>query len=85
MGTTCPSPSRTLLVVVLPTARSISARTVRTDLALLDQKQLMRYLGPAPLIGPFDSTGYPVGCKSACEANLDGDPCGWFHIPREIS
>lgn len=29
---------------------------------------------PAPLIGPFDSTGFPVGCKSACEANLDGDP-----------
>ncbi|KAJ3980662.1 thaumatin-like protein [Lentinula detonsa] len=31
-------------------------------------------LGPAPLIGPFDSTGFPVGCKSACDANLDGDP-----------
>ncbi|KAH0826541.1 thaumatin [Lanmaoa asiatica] len=29
---------------------------------------------PAPLIGPFDSTGFPVGCKSACEADLDGDP-----------
>ncbi|EPT04616.1 Osmotin thaumatin-like protein [Fomitopsis schrenkii] len=29
---------------------------------------------PAPLIGPYDSSGYPVGCKSACEANLDGDP-----------
>ncbi|KAJ3875392.1 thaumatin [Lentinula edodes] len=29
---------------------------------------------PAPLIGPFDSTGFPVGCKSACDANLDGDP-----------
>ncbi|KAI8978277.1 Osmotin thaumatin-like protein [Trametes punicea] len=28
---------------------------------------------PAPLIGPFDSTGFPVGCKSACEAGL-GDP-----------
>ncbi|KIJ56341.1 hypothetical protein M422DRAFT_150973 [Sphaerobolus stellatus SS14] len=28
---------------------------------------------PAPLIGPFDSTGFPVGCKSACFANLDGD------------
>ena len=23
--------------------------------------------------GPFDSTGFPVGCKSACEANLDGN------------
>ncbi|KAF8519210.1 thaumatin-like protein [Gautieria morchelliformis] len=29
---------------------------------------------PAPLIGPFDSTGFPVGCRSACQANLDGDP-----------
>ncbi|KAJ3726455.1 thaumatin-like protein [Lentinula guzmanii] len=28
---------------------------------------------PAPLAGPFDSTGFPVGCKSACDANLDGD------------
>jgi hypothetical protein len=29
---------------------------------------------PAPLIGPLDS-GFPVGCKSACDANLDGNPC----------
>ncbi|ESK92281.1 thaumatin-like protein [Moniliophthora roreri MCA 2997] len=29
---------------------------------------------PAPLKGPFDSTGFPVGCKSACFANLDGHP-----------
>ncbi|KAF9255160.1 Osmotin, thaumatin-like protein [Marasmius fiardii PR-910] len=29
---------------------------------------------PAPLKGPFDSTGFPVGCKSACIANLDGNP-----------
>ncbi|KAI9056419.1 Osmotin thaumatin-like protein [Trametes sanguinea] len=28
---------------------------------------------PAPLKGPFDSTGFPVGCRSACEAGL-GDP-----------
>lgn len=28
---------------------------------------------PGPLIGPFDSTGFPVGCKSACEAGLS-DP-----------
>lgn len=28
---------------------------------------------PAALQGPYDSTGFPVGCKSACEANLDGD------------
>ena len=30
--------------------------------------------GPAPLKGPFDSIGFPVGCKSACEANFDGNP-----------
>lgn len=29
---------------------------------------------PAPLKGPFDSTGFPLGCKSACAANLDGNP-----------
>ncbi|KIK61377.1 hypothetical protein GYMLUDRAFT_581762 [Collybiopsis luxurians FD-317 M1] len=29
---------------------------------------------PAPLKGPFDSSGFPVGCKSACDANLDGNP-----------
>ncbi|KAI0710079.1 thaumatin-like protein [Earliella scabrosa] len=28
---------------------------------------------PAQLKGPFDSTGFPVGCKSACLAGL-GDP-----------
>ncbi|TFK49637.1 thaumatin-like protein [Heliocybe sulcata] len=28
---------------------------------------------PSPLAGPFDSSGFPVGCKSACQANLDGD------------
>ncbi|KAL4242727.1 Thaumatin family protein [Abortiporus biennis] len=29
---------------------------------------------PASLKGPLDSTGFPVGCKSACAANLDGNP-----------
>jgi len=29
---------------------------------------------PAQLKGPFDSTGFPVGCKSACVANLSGNP-----------
>ncbi|TFK96477.1 thaumatin-like protein [Pterulicium gracile] len=29
---------------------------------------------PAALKGPFDSAGFPVGCKSACFANLDGNP-----------
>ncbi|KAI0072911.1 thaumatin-like protein [Panus rudis PR-1116 ss-1] len=29
---------------------------------------------PDPLKGPFNSTGFPVGCKSACAANIDGNP-----------
>ncbi|TFK94007.1 thaumatin-like protein [Polyporus arcularius HHB13444] len=29
---------------------------------------------PAEIQGPFDSNGFPVGCKSACEAGLGGDP-----------
>ncbi|KZT28281.1 thaumatin-like protein [Neolentinus lepideus HHB14362 ss-1] len=29
---------------------------------------------PAALKGPFDSNGYPVGCKSSCAADLDGNP-----------
>lgn len=29
---------------------------------------------PAPIQGPFEPSGFPVGCKSACEANLDGNP-----------
>jgi len=29
---------------------------------------------PAPLKGPFDASGFPVGCRSACEANLSGNP-----------
>lgn len=29
---------------------------------------------PPAIQGPFDSTGFPVGCKSACAANLDGNP-----------
>nr|ADX07312.1 putative thaumatin-like protein [Flammulina velutipes] len=28
---------------------------------------------PAALKGPYDSSGFPVGCKSACFANLDGN------------
>jgi len=28
---------------------------------------------PDALKGPFDSNGYPLGCKSACYANLDGN------------
>jgi len=29
---------------------------------------------PSPLQGPYDPSGFPVGCKSACFANLSGDP-----------
>lgn len=29
---------------------------------------------PEPLKGPFDPSGAPVGCKSACAANVDGNP-----------
>lgn len=32
------------------------------------------FQGPSALKGPYDSTGYPVGCKSACVANLSGNP-----------
>jgi len=28
---------------------------------------------PQQLKGPFDNVGFPVGCKSACVANLDGN------------
>lgn len=31
-------------------------------------------LGPAPLRGPTDPAGTVLGCESACEANLDGNP-----------
>ncbi|KII91853.1 hypothetical protein PLICRDRAFT_105393 [Plicaturopsis crispa FD-325 SS-3] len=29
---------------------------------------------PAPLKGPFDGSGFPVGCRSACQAGLSPDP-----------
>ncbi|CAE6411161.1 unnamed protein product [Rhizoctonia solani] len=28
---------------------------------------------PAPLKGPYDNSGFPVGCKPACFASLDGN------------
>ena len=34
---------------------------------------------PLEIQGPYDSTGFPVGCKSACFANLDGDPSKFFY------
>jgi outer membrane protein assembly factor BamB len=29
--------------------------------------------GPTPIKGPFDSSGAAVGCRSACQANLDNN------------
>lgn len=61
-------------------ALSTSALTVRTGsivaicLALIQ----IKLAGPAPLQGPYDSSGFPVGCKSACEANIDGDPVSYY-------
>ncbi|KAH6910701.1 thaumatin [Coprinopsis sp. MPI-PUGE-AT-0042] len=44
---------------------------------------------PAALKGPFDRNGFPLGCKSACIANLDGNPAnsrnccsGQFSTPQ---
>ncbi|KZT58054.1 Osmotin, thaumatin-like protein [Calocera cornea HHB12733] len=31
-------------------------------------------LCPAALAGPYDTSGFPVGCKSACVADVDGTP-----------
>ena len=30
--------------------------------------------GPSQLKGPFNSTGFPLGCNSSCDANLSGNP-----------
>ncbi|KAJ8522081.1 hypothetical protein ONZ45_g1266 [Pleurotus djamor] len=41
---------------------------------------------PSALKGPFDNVGFPVGCKSACVANLDGNPGVYMHSlsPRGV-
>ena len=38
---------------------------------------------PDALKGPFDSNGFPLGCKSACEANLDGNQ-GAHNLPQSL-
>ena len=38
--------------------------------------------GPGPLKGPFDKSGFPVGCKSACFAGLGGPICESLLHPR---
>ncbi|KAF9448441.1 thaumatin-like protein [Macrolepiota fuliginosa MF-IS2] len=37
---------------------------------------------PAQLKGPFDSTGFPVGCKSACATNSPNCCSGQFNTPQ---
>jgi hypothetical protein len=56
----------------LQTALSIWDQTVR---ALRNEPYASAHglIGPAPLKGPYDSSGFPVGCKSSCLANLDGN------------
>ena len=40
---------------------------------------------PSQLIGPRDSSGTPVGCMSACEANLDNpSACISSHLPPSL-
>ncbi|THH05060.1 hypothetical protein EW146_g10005 [Bondarzewia mesenterica] len=41
--------------------------------------------GPAALIGPYDSSGFPVGCKSACEAGLAADPSTYAHYSNRTT
>ena len=40
----------------------------------------LTHTGPAPLQGPYDASGFPVGCKSACDANLSGDPSNYHRM-----
>lgn len=51
-----------LPMAIIPSAPNCSVASCAVDLGPAC---------PAPLVGPLDSTGFPVGCKSACEANLD--------------
>ncbi|PSR75679.1 hypothetical protein PHLCEN_2v8970 [Hermanssonia centrifuga] len=56
-----------------PNALLISDPTV--SLKIVHRIHVPCKLTPAPLKGLYDSIGFPVGCKSACEANLNGNPC----------
>lgn len=40
-------------------------------------------LGPAALKGPFDSSGFPVGCKSACLVDSNKGKC-LYSIPLQF-
>jgi hypothetical protein len=75
---TCPLRSRTTLAAESPTAVRLTLPSPsHPRLSLTRRPQTIAVdLAPgcpAPLKGPFDSTGeFPLGCRSACEANLDG-------------
>ena len=80
-ATTFLSASPTMWAAVLLTAPLTSALTVgRPPSVAALNSTLTIDTGPAALIGPYDSSGYPVGCKSACEADLSGDPSKSFHF-----
>jgi hypothetical protein len=60
---------------VSPCVVSTLARTVSPPIkSLMTCRSTLLSTGPAQLKGPFDSSGFPVGCKSACEAGLAPDP-----------
>ena len=56
-----------LPVRVLPSASACHVAECTVDLGPIC---------PSPLKGPFDSNGFSLGCKSACFANVDGNPGG---------
>jgi hypothetical protein len=80
MATTSLCVSAILLVVGQPIALLTLVQIVSMHHLLFQSGDftMPRFLGPAALKGPFDSSGFPVGCKSACQANLDGDPCNYY-------
>jgi len=72
MGTICQCRSRTLQDAALPHAPETLSRTVSVlELLYWVSPYLVAafWTGPNELKGPFDSNGYPVGCKSDCEVD----------------
>lgn len=65
-----------------PNCKSFIPHCSLSFIFLILNKPLTHFylLGPSQLAGPFDSTGFPLGCKSACFANLDGDPRTFCHL-----
>lgn len=58
-------------MAVIPSASNCSVASCPVDLGPAC---------PAALVGPVDSTGFPVGCKSACDANLGGNPGAYVRV-----